>query len=275
MAKVKVSAKNLLAELSGPGPHQVMRGDLALAGLPGVVVTPRSGRNLPAIAFGHGWLQPPARYRGLLHHLASWGIAVAAPATQQGPLGSHRLHAGDLGTALDICLSIRLGDGAITIDRNKLGLAGHSTGAGAAILAAADNDRYQAVAAFAPAETHPSAAEAAARCDIPGLLIAAGEDLIAPAVAHADVIAHAWQGPVTLRTLTKASHLGITEGSHWSQLLLDGKGERKTQRTVRALFTAFFLLHLTADAKYQVLINDDVKGCPVDYAHGTDPVRTK
>lgn len=123
------AARHLFADLSGPGPHQVMRGDLALAGLPGMVFTPRSGRGLPAIAFGHGWLQPAQRYRGLLHHLASWGIVAAAPATQQGPLGSHRLHAGDLGTALDVCVNLRLGDGEISIDRDRLGLAGHSTGA--------------------------------------------------------------------------------------------------------------------------------------------------
>jgi dienelactone hydrolase len=266
------AAKHLFADLSGPGPHQVMRGDLALAGLPGVVFTPRSGRNLPAIAFGHGWLQPPLRYRGLLRHLASWGIVAAAPATQQGPLGSHRLHAGDLGTSLDVCLNVRLGDGDISIDRARLGVAGHSTGGGAAILAAADNDRFKAVAAFAPAETRPSAADAASHCDAPGLLLAGGEDLIAPATGHAEIIAQAWRGPVTLRTLPKASHLGITEGRHWSQLLLDGKGERKTQRIVRAMFTGFFLLHLAGQSKYEQLINDEVKGCPVDYRHGIELV---
>lgn len=269
------AAKTLFATLSGPGPHEVMRGDLALAGLPGVVFTPRTGRGLPAVAFGHGWLQPALRYRGLLRHLASWGIVAAAPATQQGPLGSHRLHAGDLGTALDVCLNLRLGDGEIGIDRDKLGVAGHSTGGGAAILAAAGNDRYKAVAAFAPAETRPSAAEAAARCDVPGLLLAGGEDLIAPALGHAEVIAHAWGGPVTLRTLPKASHLGLTEGRHWSQLLLDGKAERKTQRIVRALFTGFFLLHLTGQATYAELIDTDVKGCTVDYQHEAEVLGSK
>ena len=35
--------KQLLAELSHPGPHEVLRGNLALVGLPGIVFTPRSG----------------------------------------------------------------------------------------------------------------------------------------------------------------------------------------------------------------------------------------
>ena len=104
-------AKHLLEELSRRGPHEVLRGDLALIGLPGLVLTPRSGRGLPAVAFGHGWLQPPTRYLGLFRHLASWGIVVAAPCTQRGPLASHRLFAADLRTALDVCVGVRLGDG--------------------------------------------------------------------------------------------------------------------------------------------------------------------
>src|SRR5699024_7318571 len=78
--------KHLFEELSHPGPHEVRRGDLALVGLPGVVFTPRQGLNLPAVVFGHGWMQPPGRYQDLLRHLASWGIVAAAPATHGGPL---------------------------------------------------------------------------------------------------------------------------------------------------------------------------------------------
>src|SRR5436305_7442058 len=89
-------AKTVLEELGRPGPHEVLHGDLALVGLPGVVYTPRSGLGLPAVAFGHGWLQPASRYAGLLRHLASWGIVAAAPATQRGPMPSHRLFAADL-----------------------------------------------------------------------------------------------------------------------------------------------------------------------------------
>jgi len=33
-----------------------LRGDLAFAGLPGIVYTPEAGLNLPGIAFGHDWL---------------------------------------------------------------------------------------------------------------------------------------------------------------------------------------------------------------------------
>ncbi|TCO65394.1 dienelactone hydrolase [Actinocrispum wychmicini] len=252
---------SLVYELSLPGPHTVMRGDLGLIGLRGVVFTPKSGRDLPAIAFGHGWLQPPRRYHGLLRHLASWGIVVAAPGTQVGPFGSHRLFAADLSAALDACVGVRMGD--LRVSPERLGLAGHSFGGGSAVLAAAQDPRVKAVATLAAAEAHPPASVAASQCHMPGLHIAAGNDMVAPPVANAHLIAQYWGGPTQLRELPKAGHLGFAEGRHWSQLLLPGKGERKTQRIARALLTAFFLTHLTGATEYAKFLEDDVKGAPL------------
>jgi dienelactone hydrolase len=259
------TARHLFTELSRPGPHEVLRGELALVGLPGVVTTPSAGLGLPAVVFGHGWLQPGERYRGLLRHLASWGVVAASPSTQRGPLASHRLYAADLRTALDVCVGVRLGDGEISVDPAKLGLAGHSTGGGSAVLAAADDKRVKAVATIAPAEVRPSARDAAVRCLLPGLHLAAERDMIAPAVGHAEAIARAWSGPSMLRSISKASHLGVTEGRHWSQLLLDGKPERSTQRITRAMLTAFFLVHLAGEDKYRPLLENDIKHCPIEY----------
>ena len=75
------TTSKLVGALARRGPHRVLRGDLAFAGLPGVVYTPESGFNLPGVAFGHDWLTGVDRYSGLLEHLASWGIVAAAPDT--------------------------------------------------------------------------------------------------------------------------------------------------------------------------------------------------
>ncbi|MEV4317559.1 alpha/beta hydrolase [Actinocrispum sp. NPDC049592] len=252
---------SLVYELSLPGPHTVMRGDLGLVGLRGVVFTPKTGRDLPAIAFGHGWLQPPLRYHGLLRHLASWGIVVAAPGTHTGPFGSHRLFAADLSAALDAAIGVRLGD--VRVSPERLGVAGHSFGGGSAVLAAAADERIKAVATLAAAESRPSASMAAQQCRMPGLHVTAGRDLVAPGVGNADLIAQNWAGPVQLRELPKAGHLGFTEGRHWSQLLVQGKPERKTQRYARALLTAFFRTHLAGDRTYAEFLEEDIKGAPL------------
>lgn len=253
--------------LSQRGPHEVLYGDLAHAGMPGVVCTPRRGLGLPAIAFGHGWLQPPRRYLGLLRHLASWGIVAAAPATHCGVLVNHRSFAAELRIALDICVGVRLGTGDISVAEGKLAVVGHAMGGGSAILAAADDKRVRAVATLAVTETMPSAFEAAQRVDVPGLHIAGGQDLLAPAVSNAEPIAQGWAGPVQLRTVRKASHLGFTEGHHWSQLVLHGKPQYRTQRLSRALITAFLLRTLADDNQGDALLNADLPGCQIDHLH--------
>ena len=88
-----------------PDDHDVLAGDLGIVGVPGEVYTPDEGKHLPAIAFGHGWMNQTARYRDLVHHLASWGIVVALPAGQGGVLAS------DVGLAADLrSVSYRNGD---------------------------------------------------------------------------------------------------------------------------------------------------------------------
>lgn len=261
------TAKKALEDLSQRGPHDVLHGDLALIGMPGVVCTPRSGRGLPAVAFGHGWMQPPSRYVNLLRHLASWGIVAAAPGTQGGAFASHRLLSSDLRSTLDVCTGVRLGEGDISVDEKRLGLAGHAMGGGCAVLAAADEPRVRAVATLAVAETLPSAFPAAERVTAPGLHIAAGKDLLTPAVSNAEPIAKAWGGPAQLRTVKKASHLAFTEGRHWTELVLHGKPQWNAQRLARALLTAFFLRTLAGDKQGAALLDNDVSGCAIDHEH--------
>ncbi|HEY0641451.1 MAG TPA: dienelactone hydrolase family protein [Pseudonocardiaceae bacterium] len=255
--------KELVQTLSAPGSHVVLRGDLALVGLPGLVFTPSAGLGLPGVALGHGWLQPATRYAGLLRHLASWGIVALAPDTQRGPLPSTLALASDLRTALDVGTGVRLGGagspgGDISVDPGRLALLGHGTGGGAAVVAAAADDRVRAVTLFAPAETHPSAIDAARSVHAPGLLLVAGKDTVAPPEGHAVPIAQAWAGPVAVHALPKASHLGFVDGRHWTTLLLDGRPERATQRLTRAWTTAFLLRHLTGARKYDALLETAV-----------------
>jgi hypothetical protein len=77
---------------------------------------------------------------------------------------------------------------------------------------------------------------------------------MAPAVGHADPVARAWAGPVQVRTLPKASHLGFTAGPHWTDLLMGIIPELRTRQLSRALTTAFLLSHLAGIADYDALL---------------------
>jgi dienelactone hydrolase len=254
------NAREALDLLSRPGPHRALRGDLGMVGIPGIVFAPEEGMGLPAVAFGHDWLQPAERYADLLRHLATWGIVTAAPSSHRGLLPSHTGFAADLRTALDVSAGVRLGDGRISVDSRHTALVGHGIGGGAALLAAADHPRVAAVVTIAVAQTRPSALDAARAITVPTLHLAAGKDTVAPAAGHAEPIAAAAGGPVWLRTLNKASHTGFLEGVHWSDFVLSGSPDHKTRRLTRALVTAFLLHHLCGEERVELLVDGKVSG---------------
>ncbi|QVI21831.1 dienelactone hydrolase family protein [Nocardia tengchongensis] len=246
---MSVSVKSLLSTLTLRGPHEVLRGNLGIAGLPGVVYTPGKGLNLPAVAFGHGWLTGVGNYRRLLEHLASWGYVAAAPDTERGPIPSHLNLATDLLTTLDICTGVRLGAGNISVRPDRLALAGHGMGAGAAVIAASQRE-VAAVAALFPSPTAPSAEALAGKVDAPALILAGATDIDSVS-SDALPLASAWGEGAILRSLDKATHNGMVEGRRALAALGAGKHEPKTERLTRALLVGYLNYTLLGDKKYK------------------------
>lgn len=225
------------------GPHRVAVGDLAPAGLPGLVFTPSSGRRLPIVALGHGWLQSADKYADTMRYLASWGIIVVAPNTHRSLFSSHQGLALDLSRALRMVAYGELGGGRVRGDLRRLGVLGHSTGGGAAVLAAAKDPQIRAVVTVTAAETRPSAVEAAGRVDAPSLhLIGAQDDW---AESDGARIAQSWGGPTQLRRVKGSGHLGLAEGSSFVNNILGADSDKKVQHATRILASAFFIRHLT------------------------------
>lgn len=269
--------RKLVAALSRRGPHRVLRGDLAFAGLPGVVYTPESGLNLPAVAFGHDWLTGSARYSRLLEHLASWGIVAGAPDTQRGLAPSVLNFAFDLGTALDIVSGVRLGPGKISVHPAKLGAAGHGFGGSAAVFAAAGMPaKPAAVAAIFPAVTSPPAEEPAATLKVPGLILSTpGEPRTL--TSNALALSGSWDA-ATLRIVSKAQPAGLVEGRRLTKVLGLGGADRRTQRSVRALLTGYLLYTLGGDKTYRDFADPDVhlpRTVPLDPEAASVPLEEK
>lgn len=240
----------LFAALTRRGPHRVLRGDLAFAGLPGIVYTPESGMNLPGVAFGHEWLTAADRYAGTLEHLASWGIVAAAPNTETGVAPSALNLAFDLGSALDIIAGVRLGTGKISVHPTKLGVAGHGFGGSAAVFAAAGApDRVKTAVALFPSVTAPSALEPAAGLRSSGLILADPGDPMSLR-SNATELARAWRGS-TLRAVSKVEAGGLIEGRRLAKAVGLPGAHRGTQKTVRALLTGYLLHVLAGDKTYR------------------------
>jgi len=249
--------RTLVATLGRPGPHRVLRGDLAFAGLPGVVFTPQVGLNLPAVAFGHDWLTGAARYSLLLEHLASWGIVAGAPDTERGLAPSVLNFAYDLGTALDIVAGVRLGPGKISVHPAKLGVAGHGFGGSAAVFSAAGMPATVAAAvALFPTFTRPPAEDPAATLKVPGLILSAPGD---PKTLNSNALtlSKAWDA-ATLRVVTKAEAGGLVEGRRLAKTLGLAGSHGKTQRAVRALLTGYLLYALGGDKTYRAFADPDL-----------------
>ncbi|MGV0715587.1 hypothetical protein ABQE93_09290 [Mycolicibacterium sp. XJ662] len=254
------STKKLFTALTRRGPHRVLRGDLAFAGLPGVVFTPESGMNLPGVAFGHDWVAKADRYHGTLEHLASWGIVAAAPDTETGLAPSVLNFAFDLGTALDIITGVRLGPGKISVHPTKLGVVGHGFGGSAAVFTAAGmpagpNAPKAVVAAF-PSVTRPAAEEPAASLAVPGLVLTAPGDPMTLR-SNAVELSRVWKS-ATLRTVNKAKAGGIIEGRRLARVVGLPGADRSTQKVVRALMTGYLLHLLTGDKTHRDFADPEV-----------------
>jgi hypothetical protein len=248
----------LVAALTRRGPHRDLRGDLAFAGLPGVVYTPEAGFNLPGVAFGHDWLTGVARYSGLLEHLASWGIVAAAPDTERGLAPSALNLAYDLGTALDIAAGVRLGPGKISVHHDKLGVIGHGFGGSAAVFAAAGMKvKPKAIAAIFPTVTTPPAEQPAASLSVPGVVFSAPGDA-KTLRSNAIELWRAWD-TATLRIVNKAQANGLAEGRRLTTAFGLGSPDRKTQKTIRALLTGYLLYTLAGDKTYRDFADPEVQ----------------
>lgn len=241
--------KKLFASLTRRGPHRVLRGDLAFAGLSGSVFTPEKGLNLPAIAFGHDWLAAADRYHGLLEHLASWGIVAAAPNTERSVAPSVLNLAFDLGATLDIVSGVRLGTGKISVHPRKLGVVGHGFGGSAAVFTAAGMpDRMRAVVALFPSVTSPPTIEPARNLRVPGLILADPGDPMSLR-SNATELARVWPDS-TLRAAKNVKAGGLIEGRRIARVVGLPGADKETQKIVRALLTGYLLNQLNGDKTY-------------------------
>lgn len=239
------SSRPSLEYLMHRGPHSVVAGDLDSIGIRGIVFAPHTGPRCPAVVFGHGYLQPAARYANTLRFLASWGFVAAAPDTERSPLPSHRGLALDLSRTADRLADAKLHNGRVTVDAQRIALVGHGIGGGAAVLAAAaGRPKIQAVATLFAAPTSPSAVRAAADVTCAGMHIIGSDDDMVDEQSGGAAIARAWGGPVQLRRIRGAQHLSIAEGKHLTSRLLGQQASRSTLRTVRAALAAFLLVHI-------------------------------
>jgi hypothetical protein len=94
---------------------------------------------------------------------------------------------------------------------------------------------------------------------VPSLHLSAGKDQVSPPVAGAEPLAANWGGPVVLRELPKANHLGFLSGKALVDALLAGSPQGATAKLTRSLVTGF-LLHTLLDVRQaEELVTGELK----------------
>ena len=148
-------------------------------------------------------------YQNIWDAIVPEGFIIAFPKTETGFVPSHA----ELGKDIAFVISelSALGQNNSSLFYNRIDsmncVMGHSMGGGSAFLAAQFSPSVKSLVTLAPAETNPSAIQAAAILNIPALIFAGGNDCITPPPAN--------QIPMynSLQSICK-TFISINGGSH-------------------------------------------------------------
>ncbi len=203
------------------------------------------------ISFGHGFLQTTGSYASTLDHLATWGFIVIASDSEGGLAPNHQNFANDLRTCVSWLEQQHVTSGSFllgVVDVRRVGLSGHSMGAGASILAGASGDsRIDVIANMAAANTNPSSISASASVRVPMSLVSGSSDTIVPVPSNGQLMYNAAGGPAQLPIIAGGFHCGFQDSSF--PIGCDSSSlPRATQLSLtRRLLTEFFQYHLTRE----------------------------
>jgi dienelactone hydrolase len=208
-----------------------------------------SGAPYPTISFGHGYRMDPLNYQSTLEHLATWGYFVMATESYTGLSPNYQLYADDLRYCLTHLETENADNGSWLyqqVDIGHFGMAGHSMGGSASILATAADPRVKALVALAAAELSPSAIAAMATITVPVCLASGDEDGFLPLENHTALIYANGNPPRQFPLILGGCHCGFMDFDFNG--CDSGSLPRSTQLAItRRLLTAYFHLYLQGD----------------------------
>ena len=203
----------------------------------------------PVVVFAHGYLATPASYRETLRRLAAEGYVVIAPETSRILFPDHSRVADNMRAALTWLTAESEQPATLFTDAIRtdgFGAAGHSTGGGAALLAAARDPRVVAVSTLAAADTAPSSLDVVDRIRGAVQFACGSDDEITRLDEHQRPLFAKVTAAKQLVVLKGGSHCGFLDDD--PPLGDSGSLDRGQQlELARGLMTSWFAVHLKGD----------------------------
>ena len=140
----------------------------------------------PLVVFGHGFLMPWSDYSNIWNFLVPEGYIMAFVTTEAG-FPDHAAYGEDLLFILNTLVAENAEESSLFYSHmnGREGIMGHSMGGGATWLAASSAlAGLETIVGLAPAETTPSAIEAALNVEMPVLVISGDADGVTPPEDH-------------------------------------------------------------------------------------------
>lgn len=194
------------------------------------VFYPAGAGPFPVVVFGHGFVMNTPDYGALFDGLVEAEFVVVSVETEGGFAPDHADFGLDLAFVAGAAAA-ELTALPCTVDAHAA-IGGHSMGGGAAWLAAASGS-IDAVFGLAPAETNPSAIDAASEVTVPSLVFTGTSDAVTPpADHHLPIHNQTASSCKALVTLIDGGHCGYADAGSlcdFGELLFNGMTRERQQ----------------------------------------------
>lgn len=232
------------------------RGDRSIAceiyypsNTPGDNVNVASGE-FPFVVFGHGFVMDYTAYQNITDALVAEGFILIYVETEGGFAPAHNEFGLDLAYLADHFFEENSNTSSIFQSHilNRCGIMGHSMGGGATWLAAAVSSEVDCIAGLAPAETNPSAIDAAGEVYVPAMVLSGSLDAVTPPETnHTPIYDASASACKYFVSILDGSHCGYaTEGSlcDFGELFFAGLSREEQQVITHELLLAWFDVYL-------------------------------